>query len=210
MPAMNIYETALLDGPNWKSISVAGAERTRERQRENELKGGKNCTALLPRFSSVFIVPLPYTAQAVQRNRGKWVGHMEIVSGRRWPHLHQVPLTNLITGFIMLKHHHYVIMLHLTIYKLMFSKMNQLWSLSSFSSPIQRVLIFSAVRWMVGCLASRILKAWTSWIIVGLKKQIQKFFSTSVTTARKYIFPQFLTFFLQVMFKSLVSLLESR
>lgn len=56
IPAMNIYETALLDGPNWKSISVAGAERTRERQRENELKGGKNCSALVPCFSSVFIV----------------------------------------------------------------------------------------------------------------------------------------------------------
>lgn len=39
IPAMNIYETALLDGPNWKSNSVAGAERTRERQGENELKG---------------------------------------------------------------------------------------------------------------------------------------------------------------------------
>lgn len=32
--AMNIYETALLDGPNWKSIYVARTEDTRETEGE--------------------------------------------------------------------------------------------------------------------------------------------------------------------------------
>lgn len=43
IPAMNIYETALLDGPNWKTIYVARM-------------GGGGGFALVPYFCSVFII----------------------------------------------------------------------------------------------------------------------------------------------------------
>lgn len=61
IPAMNIYESALLDGPNWKSIYVARTEDTRKREREwinlgEGAKLEKMMVAWVPYFCSVFII----------------------------------------------------------------------------------------------------------------------------------------------------------
>lgn len=56
IPAMNIYETALLYEPNWKSIYVARTEETKEAEGE---WGEKVMTVVLlwsPYFYSVFII----------------------------------------------------------------------------------------------------------------------------------------------------------
>lgn len=59
IPAMNIYETPVLDGPNWKSIySMWPGLKTQRRQRVNEL--GRIMAVVLP-WSPISVQCLCFT-----------------------------------------------------------------------------------------------------------------------------------------------------